>query len=59
MEYGIKNEKELYDDVMNKYNNMSNKKLKTIITILNTTEGLCMPDFLEFCEYLLKLDEKK
>ena len=55
----VNEEKKLYDQVMNKYNVMGNKKLKTIINILNTTEGLCMPEFLEFCQYLLKLDKKK
>ena len=50
-------EKEMYDDVMKKYNKMGDKKLRTIIKILDHTEGLCMPEFLEFCHYLLKLDK--
>ena len=50
-------ERELYNEVMGKYKVMTNKKLKTIIDILNHAEGLCMPEFLEFCEYLLQLDK--
>ena len=55
----VSKEKELYDQVMSKYNVMSNKKLRTIIEILDETEGLCMPEFLEFCQYLLELDKKR
>ena len=55
----VNKEKELYNQVMSKYHVMNNKKLKTIIHILNTTEGLCMPEFLDFCQYLMKLQEKE
>ena len=59
MNLKLEQEKQLYNDVMSKYKVMDNRKLKTIIKILDKTEGLCMPEFLEFCEYLLKLDRKK
>ena len=59
MDLTIQTEKQLYDEVMSKYKTMDDRKLKTIITILNRTEGLCMPEFLEFCQYLLELDKKK
>ena len=52
------NEKEMYEQIMSKYKIMSNKKLKTIINILDNTEGLCRPEFVEFCNYLLSLDNK-
>ena len=52
-------EKKLYEKVMSKYHIMDNKKIKRIIHILDTTEGLCMPEFLEFCHYLLELDRNK
>ena len=52
-------EKEMYEQLMSKYEIMSNKKLKTIINILDHTEGLCMPEFVEFCNYLLSLDNNK
>ena len=59
MSYTIANEKEQYDKLMYKYRRMDDKKLQTIIKILNNTEGLCMPEFLEFCKHLIALDKKK
>ena len=60
MNYEIVNEKELYNEVMLKYSVMTDEKLKRIIHILDTgkIEGLCMPEFLEFCQHLLSLDNK-
>ena len=54
------NEQQMYDEVMLKYNVMTDKKLKRIIHILDTgkIEGLCMPEFLEFCQHLLSLDRE-
>ena len=59
MNLDIKSEKALYDEVMQKYRKMSDKKLKRIIRILDTgVEGLCMPEFLEFCQYLIALQKE-
>ena len=58
-QYAIKDEKVLYESVMKKYNTMSDKTLKKIVGILNTgVEGLCMPEFIELCKHLQKLDNK-
>ena len=57
-EYSIKNEKKLYDEVMMKYKSMSDKKLKRIIRILDSgVEGLCMPEFIDFCRHLQSLEK--
>jgi len=57
MNLTIAQEKKLHDEVMTKYKKMSDKKLKKIIKILDNTEGLCMPEFLEFCKHLQSLDK--
>ena len=60
MNHEIDNEKQVYDEVMAKYHVMTDKKLKRIIHILDTgVEGMCMPEFLDFCQYLLKLQKEK
>jgi len=57
MNLTIAQEKKLHDEVMAKYKKMSDKKLKKIIKILDHTEGICMPEFLEFCKHLQSLDK--
>ena len=57
MNLTIAQEKKLHDEVMTKYKKMSDKKLKKIIKILDNTEGLCMPEFLDFCKHLQSLDK--
>ena len=39
MNLKLEQEKQLYNDVMSKYKVMDNRKLKTIIKILDKTEG--------------------
>ncbi len=58
MNLTVSEEKELHDQVMSKYKKMSDRKLKKIIRILDNTEGLCMPEFLEFCQHLQSLDRQ-
>ena len=59
MKYEIKNEEEIYAQVMRKYNTMSDGTLKRIVHILDTgnIEGLCMPEFIELVQYLQTLDK--
>ena len=58
-QYTIKNEKELYNQVMKKYNKMNDKTLKKIIHILDQgVEGLCMPEFIEYCKHLQSLEAR-
>ena len=58
-QYEIKDEKKLYEEVMRKYNRMSDNTLKRIVHILDTgkIEGLCMPEFIELCQYLQGLEK--
>tara|TARA_R100001129_G_scaffold182760_1_gene163851 strand:- start:658 stop:846 length:189 start_codon:yes stop_codon:yes gene_type:complete len=58
-QYKIKDEKKLYEEIMNKYNKMSDKTLKRVVHILDTgnIEGLCMPEFIELVRYLQGLDK--
>ena len=59
-QYTIKDEKKLYEEVMSKYKKMNDKTLKKIIHILDSgVEGICMPEFLEFCQHLQKLENDK
>ena len=59
-QYEVKDEKKLYEEVMKKYHVMDDKTLKRIIHILDTgVEGMCMPEFLEFCQYLQKISNDK
>jgi len=57
MNLTVPEEKKLHDEVMGKYKKMKDKKLKKIIKILDHTEGLCMPEFLEFCKHLQSLEK--
>lgn len=57
MNLTVPEEKKLHDEVMSKYKIMKDAKLKKIIKILDNTEGLCMPEFLDFCKHLQSLDK--
>ncbi len=57
MNLTVPQEKKLHDEVMGKYKKMKDAKLKKIIKILDHTEGLCMPEFLEFCKHLQSLEK--
>ena len=58
-QYTIKDEKRIYNEVMAKYNKMSDKTLKRVVHILDTgnIEGLCMPEFIELVKYLQSLEK--